>query len=158
MDVMSCRCHLQWKHGQNFTSLLCPQLQCFHRPLETVQLLLHVSSTPPQLHPVGETWISRKLHVHLFRWQVGSCKTCLSDEKIYILDCGGSFLPFTQVSDKNQNLKLAVINSISITVSEFSDLVWHRFLKFELELQLSISHLLFHEDWIDKMSDLQLFL
>lgn len=62
------------------------------------------------------------------------------------------------MSHKEQILRLAVVNSCSITVHHFSDLVCQHFFKFELELQLSVSHLLLREDCINKIGDLQLFL
>lgn len=46
----------------------------------------------------------------------------------------------------------------NIKCSSASDLVYHHLFKFELELHLSISHLLFYLDWIDEISHLELFL
>lgn len=50
------------------------------------------------------------------------------------------------ISHKEQSVKLALINSYSITVHQFSDLVCQHFFKLELELLLLASHLFFSED------------
>lgn len=139
--------------------LLYPQLQRCHRSLETILILHQVSSPPAQSHPVREIrWLDKS---SITWWlvvsneratQVSSCKTRLGDGKIFMLEFGRTTWPFTQ------HLKLAVMNSFGITVLKLSDLVCHCFFKFALELQLLISHLLLDKDWVDKISNLELFL
>ncbi len=117
MDIiLLCVCNITYSQNDlSFlaSGLLCPQLQCCHRSRETIPLLLHVSSPPPQFHPVREIhWIRWEQHVRGNRdrrsWsltnergaQVHSCKTRLSDGKMLILECGRTPLPLAQVSRK----------------------------------------------------------
>lgn len=59
----------------------------------------------------------------------------------FVLQFWMMLLPFL-----TKSVKLALINSYSITVHQLSDLVCQHFFKFELEFQLLASHLFFSED------------
>lgn len=71
--VVSCAVIYRYKLSSVLTTaLLCPQQRYCQRSLETIRLLLRVSSDPLQFHPVRETWVSSDSKAN--KWvQVSSC-------------------------------------------------------------------------------------